>query len=99
MSKGMRINIAICLVVLVSCRAIGQSADARLTFEVASVKPSGPEATVGLTAVREAPTRAGFSIIPRPCWISSNLHITWSLSRFRVRRRSAVKIETVPTEN
>jgi uncharacterized protein (TIGR03435 family) len=47
MSKGMRINIAAYLIVFVSCRAIGQSADAQLTFEVASVKPSGPRSNGG----------------------------------------------------
>jgi uncharacterized protein (TIGR03435 family) len=44
----MRINIAICLIVFVSCRAIGQTGEAQLTFEVASVKPSGPRSDRGL---------------------------------------------------
>jgi uncharacterized protein (TIGR03435 family) len=44
----MRINITICLIVFVSYRAIGQSGDAQLTFEVASVKPSGPQSKRGL---------------------------------------------------
>jgi uncharacterized protein (TIGR03435 family) len=43
----MRINIAICFIVFMSCRAIGQSADAQLKFEVASVKPSGPRSHRG----------------------------------------------------